>query len=99
MSRGTDNKGPLARESRLRATCSESTGGHISYASIHAFKGLEASAVVITDMEHLSSDAAVDLFYIAVTRALHRLTILVNESARTDVVRALTKLDISSNLS
>ena len=84
--------------SRLRP-CSDATGGLIPYSSIHAFKGLEASAVVITDIEHLSSDAAVDLFYIAVTRALHRLTILVNESARTDVVRALTKLDISSNLS
>ena len=76
--------------SRLRP-CSDASCGLIPYGSIHAFKGLEASAVVITDIEHLSSDAAVDLFYIAVTRALHRLTILVHESARADVVRALTR--------
>jgi hypothetical protein len=77
--------------SRLRARC-ESTGGQIPYASIHAFKGLEASAVVVTDVEHLAGDVAVDLFYVAVTRALHRLTILVHESARGDVIRALTGL-------
>ena len=77
--------------SRLRPR-SESAGGQISYAAIHAFKGLEASAVGVTDIEHLSCDAAIDLFYVAVTRALHRLTILVHESARADVVRALTGL-------
>lgn len=75
--------------SRLRPY-GESVGGHISYASIHAFKGLEASAVVVTDIERLSGNAAIDLFYVAVTRALHRLTILVHDSARADVVRALT---------
>jgi DNA polymerase III delta prime subunit len=90
----------LAKEpwrSRLRPR-NESAGGQISYASIHAFKGLEASAIVVTDIEHLSGDAAVDLFYIAVTRALHRLTILVHESARADVIRALTGLAAVPNL-
>lgn len=77
--------------SRLRPR-SESAGGQISYASIHAFKGLEASAIVVTDIEHLSGEAATDLFYVAVTRALHRLTILVHESVRAEVVRALTGL-------
>jgi superfamily I DNA/RNA helicase len=83
--------------SRLRPR-TEAAGGQISSASIHAFKGLEASAVVVTDIEHLSGDAAVDLFYIAVTRALHRLTILVHESARADVIRALTGLAAGPNL-
>ncbi|QNI30833.1 NERD domain-containing protein [Alloacidobacterium dinghuense] len=83
--------------SRLRP-CAESTGGQISYASIHAFKGLEASAVVVTDIEHLTGDAAVDLFYVAVTRALHRLTILVHESARPDIIRALTGQGAVPNL-
>lgn len=65
-------------------------GGQIPYCSIHAFKGLEASAVVITDVERLSGGFPIDLFYIAVTRALHRLTIFAHESARESVIRALT---------
>ncbi len=77
--------------SRLRPR-GDATGGQISYASIHAFKGLEASAVLVTDIEQLLGDAALDLFYVAVTRALHRLTILVNESVRADVARVLTRL-------
>ena len=64
-------------------------GGHISYSSIHAFKGLEASAVLVTDIEHLASDAPLDLFYVAITRALHRVSILVHESARPEVIKAL----------
>ena len=75
--------------SRLRPYA-EATSGEVPYASIHAFKGLEASAVLVTDVESLASVTAADLFYVAVTRALHRLTILVSERARTDVVAALT---------
>jgi hypothetical protein len=74
----------------------EATPGLIPYASIHAFKGLEASAVVVTDVENVSSAVAADLFYVAVTRALHRLTILVSERARADVVSALTGVKTAS---
>ncbi len=71
---------------------SEAYGGHIAYSSIHAFKGLESSAIIVTDIEQLSGEIPLDLFYIAVTRALHRLTILVHEPARDEVFRALTGL-------
>jgi DNA polymerase III delta prime subunit len=81
--------------SRLRPYV-DATAGHVPYASIHAFKGLEASAVLVTDVESLSSTTAADLFYVAVTRALHRLTILVSERARAEVIAALTGLEAVS---
>jgi DNA polymerase III delta prime subunit len=70
----------------------DATGGHISYTPIHAFKGLEAPAVLVTDIEHLASDTPLDLFYVAITRALHRVSILVHESARSEVINALMRL-------
>jgi superfamily I DNA/RNA helicase len=77
--------------SRLRPRA-EATGGHISYSSIYAFKGLEAAAVLVTDIEHLASDTPLDLFYVAITRALHRVSILVHESARLEVLNALMRI-------
>ena len=74
---------------RLRPRA-DAAGGYISYTSIHAFKGLEAPAILVTDIEHLASDTPLDLFYVAITRALHRLSILVHESARSEVINALT---------
>jgi superfamily I DNA/RNA helicase len=88
----------VAREpwrSRLKPYA-DATAGYIPYASIHSFKGLEASAVVVTDVGSLSSETAADLFYVAVTRALHRLTILVSVQARADVVSALTGIKAAS---
>ena len=88
----------LSREpwrNRLRPR-SDAGGGYISYTSIHSFKGLEASAVLITDIEHLAADTSLDLFYVAITRALHRVAILVHESARSEVINALVRLRAGS---
>lgn len=61
----------------------------VGYSSIHAFKGLEARAVILTDIEELAPSGAADLFYIGVTRAIDRLTLLVNQGARTSIINAL----------
>jgi superfamily I DNA/RNA helicase len=68
------------------------TGGNIGYCSVHAFKGMEAPAVIVTDIDRVSGETAADLFYIGITRALHRLTILVSEAGRKDIVTTLLKL-------
>ncbi len=65
--------------------------GEIGYASIHAFKGLEAGAIIVTDIDRIRDEASVALFYIATTRALHRLVILANESVKKDVREALVR--------
>lgn len=59
----------------------------IRYSSIHAFKGLEAGAIIVTDLENIID--ASDLFYIAVTRTLHRLVLLISDQAKQDVIITL----------
>jgi hypothetical protein len=64
--------------------------GAIRYSSIHAFKGMEALAVVVTDVDHISDPASMSLFYVAITRAVDRLVILVHEPVREEIIRVLT---------
>lgn len=56
--------------------------GVIRYASVHAFKGLESAAVVLTDVEKIDGDQAKALLYIGMSRARVQLFILMNERAR-----------------
>jgi superfamily I DNA/RNA helicase len=66
--------------------------GFVGYTSIHQFKGLEACAVIVTDVEQISTAEAAALFYVAITRALHRLIILVDHRAKEQVRSALLRL-------
>jgi hypothetical protein len=58
------------------------TSKRTRYCSIYRFKGLEAPAVIITDVTSLDDAAARSLLYVGCTRALHRLVILAHESLR-----------------
>jgi superfamily I DNA/RNA helicase len=64
--------------------------GQVGFCSIHAFKGLEMSVVIVTDIEHVNNDEAVALLYVGLTRALHRLVVLVHEQAKPDILRLMT---------
>lgn len=66
-------------------------GGYIGYTTIHAFKGLEAPVVVVTDVLCIDTPEAQNLFYVGVTRAVDRLVILVSEAVRPQVVAAVTR--------
>jgi hypothetical protein len=57
-------------------------GGAIGYTSIHAFKGMEANAVILTDIEELDSDSARDLLYVGMSRARTNLTVLMKASCK-----------------
>jgi hypothetical protein len=59
----------------------------ITYTTIHAFKGLEAPAVVVTDITSLSDEQR-SLLYVAMSRARIRLVLLIRESCR-DAYRQL----------
>jgi len=48
--------------------------------TIHSFKGLEAAAVVLTDIESLTSLSDRTLVYVGCTRARHRLVVLAAAS-------------------
>lgn len=62
----------------------------VSRTTIHAFKGLEAPVVIISDMDRVASTERADLFYVAITRALHRLVIMLGPAARAEVAALLT---------
>lgn len=55
--------------------------GRIRTSTVHAFKGLEATAVIITDLSDMTTTQARQLLYIATTRATDRLAVLVDERA------------------
>lgn len=64
--------------------------GHTTpYASIHAFKGLEAPVVIITDIGVLDNENARALLYVGMSRARIRLILLMHESCRKSYDRLL----------
>jgi DNA polymerase III delta prime subunit len=54
--------------------------GRTHYASIYRFKGLEARAVVLTDIDRLETTRDRALVYVGATRATQRLVILARET-------------------
>ena len=70
------------------------------WGSIHEFKGLEAPAVVLTDVD-LSKDYHRDLLYVGASRATDRLVVL-EQTGRTMLVcrahRSLTRQIIDREL-
>ena len=67
----------------------QAASGQMRYTTIQSFKGLDSPAIVVTDIEHLAGDHFSSLFYVATTRALERLYIIVHETAKADIIRAL----------
>ena len=61
----------------------------VRYASVHAFKGLEAAAVVLTDIDSIDEAHGKSLLYVGMTRARHSLTMLINDRARGQYDRLL----------
>jgi len=55
--------------------------GSIRFSSVHAFKGLEAPAIVVTDIDRLDEQARA-LLYVAMSRARVRLILLMQETCR-----------------
>ncbi|MFF0284291.1 ATP-binding domain-containing protein [Rhodococcus aetherivorans] len=53
--------------------------GKLRYCTIHAFKGLDAPAVIVTDLDETKTSNFEALLYIAMTRATDRLIALVED--------------------
>jgi hypothetical protein len=79
---------------RLRPV-TEPGGGHMLYGTIHGFKGMEAAAVIVTDLDDVSGQGAEALFYVAVTRATERLVLLLPEAARPSMAGLLSGMPAS----
>lgn len=55
--------------------------GHVQYATVHAFKGLEAPAVIVTDLDEAATTHIFDsLLYVGLTRATDRLVALIEST-------------------
>jgi len=63
------------------APAENAPAGRIRTSTVHAFKGLEATAVILTDVTDLTSEHARQLLYVATTRATDRLAVLVHQAA------------------
>jgi superfamily I DNA/RNA helicase len=80
--------GPWKDKLRPFGNCKQ---GNIPFCTVHAFKGLEAPGIIVTDLEHVAEPAAQDLFYVAVTRPLKRLTLLVANHAKEELLHVLLR--------
>lgn len=61
----------------------------IGCGSIHAFKGMESLAIIVTDVETITGEQAASLFYVSMTRALHRLYILAQSNIKSAVLERI----------
>jgi len=72
-------------------------GGYVRYTSIHAFKGLEAPVIILTDIEAFSRPRDRELFYIAGSRSQEKLIVLTNKEARSRLIEAVLTSNSTSN--
>jgi len=62
----------------------------VRFGSIHAFKGLEAHHIIVTDLEKISDEEDENLLYIALTRALVSVTLIGSHQVAKDLSDRLT---------
>jgi superfamily I DNA/RNA helicase len=62
---------------------------NIKFTSIHAFKGMEAPAILLTDIDSLDSDTYKALLYVGMSRARISLTIFFSEACRSQYDKLL----------
>lgn len=67
----------------------------INYTTVHAFKGLEAPAVILTDFHQISGERAESLFYVGLTRARMKLVVQLPENCRKSYIRLLNEAYLS----
>ncbi len=61
------------------------------FTTIHAFKGMEVSHIVITDINNLSDDTVRSLLYVGMSRACFRLTLMLDEALKPEYREMLKK--------
>lgn len=67
------------RQVLLPADGSTAPPGRVRFSTIHAFKGLDAPAVIITDLDRAEAPNFEALLYVGLTRATDRLAVLMEE--------------------
>ncbi|MEU6485965.1 NERD domain-containing protein/DEAD/DEAH box helicase [Streptomyces sp. NPDC046887] len=75
------------RWSRQLTPFAKTQSRSIAHGTVHAFKGMDAPAVIVTDIEEIKDAKGEALLYIASSRARDDLTIIARETARADFRR------------
>lgn len=81
--------GPQSLRRRL-APYGEHTG-KIGYTTIHSYKGLDAPAVIVSDIDRAEGDQAETLLYVALSRATDRLIVLAHREATQEMADNMLK--------
>jgi hypothetical protein len=68
----------------------EQRAGASSYGTIAAFKGLEAPAIILTDINEVATPAAQRLFYVGVSRATDHLRVIARDGLQASVAGLIT---------
>ena len=63
----------------------------ITFSTIHGFKGLENSYIILTDINRINDDEFKSLLYVGMSRAKVGLIILMDERSRKDYNELLKK--------
>lgn len=58
----------------------------VAFSTVHAFKGMEATAVIVCDIESVNTDEARSIVYVAMSRAKSHLVVLANNKLRDTIV-------------
>jgi len=66
----------------------------IRYATVQAFKGLEAPVIILTDVNQLQGDRARSMFYTATTRPTDRLYVLADESLADEMIDLVDRFEL-----
>lgn len=69
----------------IPATHPNATANKIRYTTVHAFKGLESPAVILTDIDDINQPGLDDLLYIGLSRATDRLAIVAEKSVISEI--------------
>lgn len=64
---------------------------HVNYATVHAFKGLESPAIILTDIDNLDDLATQRLLYIGMSRARVTLDMLMHQRCQPQYLELLKK--------
>lgn len=91
----TDSCAAMAGGHLGRYSLSPLTGivksGTIRFGTIASFKGLEAPAVILTDIDEVGTEQAQRLFYVGISRATDYLRVLAKDGLQRTVAAILTR--------
>ncbi len=89
-------RGPAAGRFRLEPLPLSPNSGAVHFGTVSSFKGLEAPAVVLTDIEEVGTEFAQRVFYTGVSRATDRLRVLARDGLQGAMASILSGAQIDA---